>query len=169
VNPGLRATVSGDEFPGNFLHGEADVTVTPVDRRSRSKTAASASDGLIAYCARPRCRGEFRRKTVAGRPARYCSDECLQKARTERRSAEARARHAEDLLRQARVDLDAFDADDAVASLGGDQQGRLQVALGQARTALRYVGTEGAGLAELQELVAAATAVLETRSSTSVA
>jgi hypothetical protein len=145
------------------------MTVTPVNRRSKNTGPATDGVGLIGYCARPGCRKEFRREVIAGRPKRFCSDPCQQKARTERRSAEAKVRHAEDLLRQARIDLVAFDADDPGATRGGTQDARLQVALGQARTALRYVDKDAAGIHELQELTDAVVAALAVMTSTSVA
>lgn len=135
------------------------MSVASVSQRGRS--AAAEVDGGIGRCARPACRKEFRRTITAGRPSRYCEDACKQKARTERKSAEAVLRHAEDLRRQARADLDVFDADDSNAVLAGDQLARAREALAAAATALRYIGGQpGAGIAELSELVAAVAPLL---------
>lgn len=137
------------------------MTVTPVSRRTRPTAKESGSEDQVGKCARPACREEFRRTITAGRPNRYCGDDCRQRARTERRSAEAMVRHAEDLLRQARADLDVFDADDADAELGSDVTLRAKIALGSATSALRYIKErDGAGVPELAELVAAVTPLL---------
>lgn len=145
------------------------MSVTPVNHRGRPKT--TDVEGGIGRCARPSCRKEFRRTVTAGRPSRYCEESCRQKARTERKSAEAMLRHAEDLRRQARADLDVFDADDADALLAADQMARAREALAAATAALRYIGgNSNAGIQELADLVSAVAPLIGAGvSSTSVA
>jgi hypothetical protein len=64
--------------------------------------------GDAGFCARPRCRAEFRREDGPGRPAHYCSDLCRKNAAKERRQMAARLRHFERLVEQLRIDLAAF-------------------------------------------------------------
>ena len=141
------------------------MAVTGVRRRS---TRGSSAEDHPGYCARPACRAEFRRIAVAGRPNRYCSDECRHAVRTERKSVEARIRHAEGLLAQARADLNVFDADDRSMPVSDEQ--RALVAIAQARTALRYIQDQNPpGLAELRELVEAVETFLPLTAAASVA
>jgi hypothetical protein len=51
----------------------------------------------------------------------------------------------EELLRQARADLDAFDAHDLDKPLGSTDHQRLEVAAGKAATALKYVAADSPG------------------------
>lgn len=145
------------------------MTVSPVGRRTRSNSSAEL-DGGIGRCARPSCRKEFRRVVAAGRPSRYCEESCRQKARTERKSAEAVLRHADDLRRQARADLDVFDADDPDAVLAGDQLARAREALAAATAALRYIAAQSTpGIKELADLVSAVAPLVAGDRSASVA
>lgn len=89
--------------------------------------------------------------------------------RTERRTEEAKVRHAEDLLRQARADLYVYDADDASSPMFDDQRIRARLALAEAAAASRYVGTTGPGLGELAALVDAVRPLLEPASTAAVA
>jgi hypothetical protein len=104
------------------------------------------------YCARPSCRKEFRRVAATGRPGRFCSDNCRRVAQTEQRAAEAKVRHMEANLRQARGDLADFFTGDMEGS-HGDAQHNAEVALAQPGAALRYISdSEVPGILELRAL-----------------
>jgi hypothetical protein len=146
------------------------VTVTPVEGRGRGKRTGSASD-FPGWCARPACRNEFRRTVGAtGRPSDYCSPECQRLVHTERKAVAARVRRLEEMLRQARTDLDGFSAHDLEKPLGSASHQRVEVALGKAGTALKYIAADNAGMAELRELVDAVAALIsESRTGEEVA
>ncbi len=57
------------------------------------------------------------------------------------------------MLRQARTDLDGFSAHDLEKPLGSASHQRVEVALGKAGTALKYIAADSAGMLELGELV----------------
>lgn len=127
------------------------MTVTPVE--GRGKRTGSATD-FPGWCARPACRNEFRRTLGAtGRPSDYCSSECQRLVHTERRAVASRVRRLEEMLRQARTDLDGFSAHDLEKPLGSASHQRVEVALGKAGTALKYIAVDSAGMLELGELV----------------
>lgn len=135
------------------------MTVTSVN--GRAKTKATAATDYPGWCARPACRKEFRRTVgVGGRPNHYCSPECQQAMRTERKAAAAKVRRIEEMLRQARTDLDAFDAHDLDKALESTDYQRADVALGKAATALKYLAADSPGLPELAELANAVTALI---------
>ena len=131
------------------------MTVTSVNDRAKNKNATVVD--YPGYCARPACRKEFRRTIgVSGHPRQYCSTECQQVMRTERKAAAAKVRRMEELLRQARTDLDAFDAHDLGKPLGSADHQLLEVAAAKA-TALKYVAADTPGMPELAELFDAVT------------
>lgn len=68
-------------------------------------------DSVVDYCARPRCRREFRRSTGRGRPRDYCSDTCRRSAQNELREARLRLARFEALVAQFRTDVAAFTGD----------------------------------------------------------
>ncbi len=146
------------------------MAVTPVEGRGRGKRAGSRSD-FPGWCARPACRQEFRRTVGAtGRPSDYCSPECQRLVHTERKSVAARVRRLEEMLRQARTDLDGFTAHDLEQPLGSANHQRVEVALGKAGTALKYIATDSPGIPELGELVDAVAALIsESRTGEEVA
>jgi hypothetical protein len=146
------------------------VTVTPVDGRARSKRARAAPD-FPGWCARPACRKEFRRTVGAtGRPSEYCSPDCQRLVHTEKKAVAARVKRLEEMLRQARTDLDGFNAHDLEKPLGSTSHQLVEIALGKAQTALKYIATDGPGVSELAELVGAVAALItETRASEEVA
>lgn len=49
---------------------------------------------------------------ATGRPSDYCSPECQRLVHAERKAVAARVRRLEEVLRQARTDLDGFSAHD---------------------------------------------------------
>lgn len=127
------------------------MTVTSVKNRAKATV-----DDYPGYCARPACRKEFRRVTgVSGRPNQYCSTDCQQTVRTERKAVAAKVRRIEEMLRQARTDLDAFDAHDLDKPIRSVSHNQLGVAVSKAATALKYVPADTPGIAELAELVEA--------------
>jgi hypothetical protein len=76
----------------------------------------------------------------------------------------------EEMLRQARTDLDGFSAHDLDKPLGNASHQRVDVALGKAGTALKYIAADNPGVPELAELVDAVAALIsESRSSEEVA
>jgi hypothetical protein len=129
--------------------------VTPNARARGSIRAADVHQNLgeyPGYCARPSCRKEIRRVATTGRPNRFCDNDCRRAAQTEQRTAEAKLRHMEGLVRQARADLATFSADDP-DEVSVDVQRKAEVALAQAATALRYLTEPDApGLRELRTL-----------------
>lgn len=136
------------------------MTITPVDGRGRRKRTGPASD-FPGWCARPACRKEFRRTIGAtGRPSDYCSPECQRLVHIERKAVAARVRRLEEMLRQARTDLDGFSAHDLEQPLGSADHQRVEVALGKAGTALKYLATDNPGMPELAELVDAVAALI---------
>lgn len=63
---------------------------------------------LVDYCARPKCREEFRRSAGPGRRQAFCSEFCRRSAERELRQARARLQHFEELVVQLRGDVAAF-------------------------------------------------------------
>jgi hypothetical protein len=135
------------------------MTVTSVEGRSSSKRASGGTT-FPGWCARPACRKEFRRSLGAtGRPSEYCDPECQRLVHAEKKAVAARVRRLEEMLRQARTDLDGFNAHDLDRQLGGTNH-QVEVALGKAQTALKYIPADGSGASELAELVGAVTALI---------
>lgn len=64
------------------------------------------------------------------------------------------------MLRQAQTDLDGFSAHDLEKPLGNAGHQRVEVALGKAGTALKYVAADNPGVPELAELVDAVAAFI---------
>lgn len=64
------------------------------------------------------------------------------------------------MLRQAQTDLDGFSAHDLEKPLGNASHQRVEVALGMAGTALKYVSADNPGMPELAELVDAVAAFI---------
>jgi hypothetical protein len=148
-----------DDSHGRFISMECPVTVTPVTGRARSKRTVATID-FPGWCARPACRKEFRRTVGAtGRPSDYCSAECQRLVHAERKAVAARVKRLEEMLRQARTDLDGFNAHDLDKPLGSASHQRVEVALGKAGTALKYISGDTPGVPELAELVDAVTAL----------
>jgi hypothetical protein len=139
------------------------MTVTSVKGRTSARRTAATT--LPGWCARPACRQEFRRTVGAtGRPSEYCGSECQRLVHAERKAVAARVRRLEEMLRQARTDLDGFNAHDLEKPLGSASHQLVEVALGNARTALKYIPADGRGVPELAELVGAVTTLItETR------
>ena len=86
---------------------------------ARSATAKDDAQELVGYCARPLCRGEFRRILGPGRPAAFCSDICRRRAEKEHRQATARLTNYEAVVEQLRIDVAAFGH--SVEADAGDQ------------------------------------------------
>lgn len=145
------------------------MTVAPVRGRARSKRTGATTDSP-GWCARPACRKEFRRTVGAtGRPSDYCSADCQRLVHAEKRAVAARVKRLEEMLRQTRTDFDAFVAHDLDAPLGSTDQQRVDIALGKAETAVKYIGADSPGIAELTELLAAVTALVAGTATSEVA
>lgn len=124
--------------------------------------AAPASDepgpDLIDYCARPKCRAEFRQSAGRGRRRDYCSETCRRIADREYKQAKATVEHFERLTERSRHDVRAFGraADDLEA--GADLTAEVAVerangAIDRARAVLRFAGdSDDAYAVELRSL-----------------
>jgi hypothetical protein len=71
------------------------------------------------------------------------------------------------VLRQARTNLDGFSAHDLEKPLGSANHQRVEVALGKAGTALKYIAADNPGMPELVDAVT--TLISESRTGEEVA
>lgn len=78
-------------------------------------------ESLVDFCARPKCRSEFRRTVGPGRKQAYCSDFCRRSAQSELRQKKARLAHFERIVELLRVDIAAFGKTDFDAADGESQ------------------------------------------------
>jgi hypothetical protein len=97
-------------------------------------------EDLVDYCARPRCRAEFRRSPGPGRRQAFCSEMCRRTAERELRQARARLRHFHGVVAKLQSDVDAFgrsvtDAE-ATAIMPVDLAGGAELAIERAAGAL---------------------------------
>lgn len=106
------------------------------DSRVVSLGVADGVGDAVDYCARPKCRKEFRRQLGPGRRREYCSDECRRTAETEYKRTKAMLRRHEQLVAKFRADLAAFgrDEDGPESAEAVD----VQVALARAEGILDY-------------------------------
>lgn len=124
--------------------------------------AAPVSDepgpDLADYCARPKCRTEFRQSTGRGRRRDYCSETCRRIADREYKQAKATVEHFERLAERSRHDVRAFgraaDDLDAAADVTTDVAvERARGAMERARAVLRFAGdSDDAYAVELRAL-----------------
>jgi hypothetical protein len=104
-NSQVSSYIEGCGFRSGFAMTERSATAEP---RTSKPLEIDDVPGDVGFCARPRCRGEFRREDGPGRPAHYCSDLCRKNAAKERRQIAGRLRHFERQVEQLRIDLAAF-------------------------------------------------------------
>lgn len=129
--------------------------------RSKPNVAARAervedAEGLVDYCAHPRCRKEFRRSIGPGRRQAYCSDICRRSAERELRQARTRLAHYEHVVETLRVDIAAFGKTDfdAVDNEGQplDVRRTAEDAVRRAAGALAFANPDEPAVRELQRL-----------------
>jgi len=111
---------------------------------------------LVAYCALPSCRNEFRRNAGPGRRKDFCSEECRRAAEKDLRKLKSRLVHFENLVQQLRIDIAAFgrssDDADAVERPEVATQ-RAAEALTRAQGVLLFAPNDDPLAAELRALV----------------
>lgn len=111
---------------------------------------------LVAYCALPSCRSEFRRNAGPGRRKDFCSEECRRAAEKDLRKLKSRLVHFENLVQQLRIDIAAFgrssDDADAVERPEVATQ-RAAEALTRAQGVLLFAPNDDPLAAELRALV----------------
>ncbi len=118
---------------------------------------------LVDYCARPKCRQEFRQSAGRGRRRDYCSETCRRIADKEYKQARAWVEHFERLADRSRHDVRAFgraaDELDASLDLPADiARERAAGGIARAQAVLRFAGnTDNPFAAELRELCEAIT------------
>lgn len=144
------------------MTGSADAGLRSV----ASNTGAEDPDsGLVAFCARPMCRDEFRRSAGPGRPQAYCSETCRRSAEKEYRQAVSRLTNYESVVDQLRIDLTAFgksvDAEMDDTAITPDMRRRAEDAVQQAGGAVPFMrGSEEPGARQLCSLYDAVAPVL---------
>lgn len=108
------------------------------------------------------CRKEYRRTIGPGRPQLYCTELCRRHAEKDQRQLRSRLQHFEGVVQQARIDLAAYGLDDGSGGVNeSDLLRRAEVAVAQAATALRFVGSsEDPAVQELRNLHAAVAPIL---------
>jgi hypothetical protein len=108
-----------------------------------SPTTDIADAGVVAFCARPLCRREFRRNAGPGRPQAYCSEPCRRSAEREYRQALSRLSNYEAVVDQLRIDIAAFgkdvDADVDDMAITPEMRRRAEDAVEQARGAVPFL------------------------------
>jgi hypothetical protein len=96
--------------------------------KTGSGPAASPNpdEQFVDECARPGCRGEFRRAVTAGRPQEYCNEFCRRQAEKELRRLKAKLSRYEALAAQTHTDIAAHgrahERDDAQVAMGDEQR-----------------------------------------------
>ncbi|NKY11209.1 hypothetical protein [Cellulomonas hominis] len=103
---------------------------------------------LVDYCARPKCRTEFRQSAGRGRRRDYCSETCRRIADKEYKQAKATVEHFERLAERSRHDVRAFgraaDERDSTSDVSADVAvERAKGAIERARAVLRFAGDSG--------------------------
>jgi hypothetical protein len=117
--------------------------------------AGSATDepeALVAYCALPSCRKEFRRVTGPGRRKDFCSETCRRASEKELRQLRSRLTHFQALVEQVRIDISAYGRDSDEGSEIDAEQRAVQ-ALARARGVLRFAPADDPGTDELRALI----------------
>lgn len=111
---------------------------------------------LVAYCALPSCRTEFRRTSGPGRRKDFCSDECRRAAEKDLRRLKSRFVHYENVVQQLKIDIAAFgrssDDEESVEQPDVAAQ-RASEALARAQGVLRFAPNDDPLAAELLALV----------------
>jgi len=122
-----------------------------------------ASEALVDYCARPRCRAEFRRSPGPGRRQAYCSETCRRAAERELRHTRTRLAHFEGVVARLRVDVAAHgratDEEESAVPLEHGVQ-RALAAVARAEGALLFAPAEQPLTLVLRSLVGAVSPVL---------
>lgn len=125
---------------------------------------------IVDFCARPKCREEFRRTVGPGRRQAYCSEFCRRSAERELRQTKSRLQHFEELVAQLRVDVAAFgrsaagDSAEHVNVL--DTQQNAEVALARVAGILAFPAAAGDPLLhELRSLYDAVAPLLASKRS----
>lgn len=98
---------------------------------------------LVDYCARPKCRTEFRQSAGRGRRRDYCSETCRRIADKEYKQAKATVEHFERLAERSRHDVRAFgrsaDELDSTSEVSAEVAvERAKGAIERARAVLRF-------------------------------
>lgn len=132
--------------------------------RSKRPPPSEESEELIDYCARPKCRNEFRRQGGPGRRRAYCCELCRRTAERELRQAQSRLAHFEGLVRQMRADVEAFGRTaEAEEGSADSTEARRKAEMAVARVAgiLDFIASSDEPLArELKELFEAVAPVV---------
>ena len=125
------------------------------DTTSRAERVEEA-ESLVDFCARPRCRKEFRRTAGPGRKQAYCSDFCRRSAQSELRQKRARLAHFERIVELLRVDIAAFGRTDFDAkdseSQSLDVRRTAEDAVRRAAGALAFANLDEPAARELKRL-----------------
>jgi hypothetical protein len=152
----IQSSAMIDPNCAHITRGGAVVAARPKGSIATRAERVEEVESLIDFCARPQCRGEFRRTIGPGRKQAYCSDFCRRSAQSELRQKRVRLAHFERTVELLRVDIAAFGRTDFDAGEGESQsldvRRAAEDAVRRADGALAFAKSDEPAVQELRRL-----------------